>query len=305
MDWIRSHPYAISLAAAGILLIYGAIVVASHSQQTVAGGGVSTWNGTPVVLDVPSAQTYPTATRTPVATAPQNDTVSSSTLPYQPSKPEVVATKPVQNSTSAGPYDFGALVTQISTPSSGTKNPAATGPASSGINAWDYVPKTSISVTIPTHERTPAQEALFQYGNEIGSVIMGYDATHRDQISTIEASDKDRQNAAKSAAVAQIGTDLELVGQKIAQIKDVPASVQGRNDSLSASYIAIGKKLEDIAQAQSGSDTALVTAIKSYDASINAFNTEYVMMAQSFINEGVTFGAADPGSVFSFNASSL
>lgn len=134
---------------------------------------------------------------------------------------------------------------------------------------------------------------------------MDYDATHQDQAAILNASIKDRQNAAKSAAIAKIGSDLEQVGQKIAQINDIPESVSARNDSFSKSYLDIGTKLVAVADSVSGSDAGLVAAIRAYDASVNAFNTQYALLAQAFITEGVTFSSADPGSVFSFNPNRL
>jgi hypothetical protein len=202
-------------------------------------------------------------------------------------------------------YDFNALAAELSNPSLKSSANVATTTGTSAVNAWSYIPTGLISVQNASSGRTPAQQALYQYGNEVGSLVMGYDAAHSDQTQVLSNANNDRQNVSKQAAVKQIGQDLEVLGQGIAEITDAPAAAQADNAALAKSYIDVGTKLVAVGAAEPLQDPALVAAIKTYDTAVDSFNGSYIALATLFSLSNVNFSSGDPGSVFSFSPSSL
>ena len=304
MDWIRSHPYASTLAAACILVIGGVVLVANRSN-TPESSGVSSWNGNTGVLGATNSAPQQSSTQIPppLATA-QN--YGTQTLPYKQNVPVSNSQGTLQNGTGADSFDFNTLMAEISQSTQKPKpSQSSTTIGQNTVDAWAYIPTGLISVQKPTSGRTTLQQALYTYGNETGSYIEGYDAAHGDQAQILDNADKDRQNSVKQAAVARIGQDLETIGQGLAETTDVPAEAAADNTALSNSYIDIGKKLIAVAQAEPLRDSDLVAAIEAYDTAMNTFNRNYIALANLFSSYGVTFSQSDPGSVFSFSSSAL
>jgi len=303
MDWIRSHTYASALAVASVVVILGGIIVVSRSA-TPTPSGVSAWNGNAAVLG-------PTAPATPVTedqagpSAFASENYATQTLPYTQNTP-IMDSQGVIETSDGVTYDFNALAAELSNPSpkSGNMSPATSSEQGTS-NAWDYIPSGLISIQNASSGRTPIQQALYQYGNEVGSLVMGYDGAHGDQAQVLNDANNDRHNAGKQAAVEKIGQDLQVVGQGIAEITDAPSAAQADNTALSKSYIDIGTKLIAVGAAESLQDPALVAAIKSYDAAVDSFNGSYIALATLFSISNVNFSSGDPGSVFSFSPSSL
>ncbi|HVM73676.1 MAG TPA: hypothetical protein VMU13_02230 [Candidatus Paceibacterota bacterium] len=303
MGWARSHIYASALALASLLVITGALFVISRSARTNP-VGTSAWSGNAGVLGPTSA------TGLPITGGQKSPTVevryATGTLPYENAAPVSDSKGTMQTGANTSSYDFNALLAELSLPpkASGTTS-TDTPSASDTLNAWDYIPMSIISIKSPTSGRTKAQQALYDYGNEVGSYIQGYDAAHSNQSQVLDDADKDRQNVTKQTAVEKIGTDLQFIGQSIAEITDVPDAAQADTTALSNAYIDIGKKLVLVAQAEPKTDGVLVAAIKNYDAGVNTFNQRYIALANLFSSYGVTFSTSDPGSVFTFSPSGL
>jgi hypothetical protein len=301
MEWIRTHTYASALAVASIVVILGGILVVSRSG-TPTPTGVSAWNGNAAALGPTTPAVQPADQAGSSALANQN--YATQTLPYAQNAPVMDSQGTVEMS-NGNTYDFNALAAELSNPALKSAANTTTTTGTSAINAWDYIPSGLISIQNASSGRSPVQQSLYQYGNEVGSLIMGYDAAHTDQSQILSNANNDRQNAAKQAAVERIGQDLETVGQGIAEITDAPATAQADNDALSKSYIDVGEKLVAVGKAEPLQDPALVAAIKTYDTAVNSFNETYVALANLFSSYSVNFSSGDPGSVFTFSPSAL
>ena len=296
MKFVRLHPYETALAGASLLVIIGALVVASHSATPTA-SGFSSWSDGIAFLG-PTAPAQNT-TANPTSIIPTN--YGTQTLPYTSNIPVADSQGTLSSGVASGTFDLKAFFAQIS----GAGPSKTTTSGKDLINAWDFIPKGLVSTTSPQSGRTAIQKSLFEYGNEIGALVQGYDAAHRDQVQVMKDAATDRTNTAKEAAAEKIGQDLETVGQEIARINDTPSSATVQNNALSQSYTDSGKKLVAMTQALAGRDADLVSAIKTYDASVEAFTKNYVALASVFSSYGVTFGPSDSGSVFTFTPSAF
>ena len=306
MDWIRSHPYAASLGGACVLVIIGAVLVFKSTPE-MAPLGLSTWSGNPGTIT--STNTANTGTNSVQAvTNPTSQQYATTTLPYKPIVPAANSQGTIQTDSASTSFDYLTLLAEISAQSnkSGGQSASAsnTTTASGGVDAWSYIPSGLIGTTSGSVSRTPAEQALYAYGNEIGSYVEGYDAENSNQSQVLSDASNDRHNATKDAAVEAIGQDLETIGQGIAQTTGVPAVAQGENTALANSYIEIGKDLVIVGQSEPLSDSTLATAIETYDSAVGTFNKSYIALATLFLENSVTFSSGDPGSVFSFNSSS-
>ena len=303
MEWIRSHTYASALAAASLAVVLGGILVATHATipTTV---GITAWSGNSAALEPATTPTTQVVGSQTMPSALATEQYGTQTLPYTSNTP-VMDSQGTIETNSGNSYDFNALMAELSNPSlkSGTSASSSTG--QSAVNAWSFIPSTLISIKDASSGRTDIQQAIYQYGNEVGSLVMGYDASHGNQTQILSDANNDRHNAAKQAGVERIGQDLETVGEGLAEITDTPTALQAANTALSNSYIDIGKKLVAVGQAEPLKDSELVAAIQSYDSAVTAFNNTYVMLANLFSSYGVTFSSGDPGSVFSFSPSAL
>jgi hypothetical protein len=304
MDWIRSHPYASSLGGACVLVIIGAIFVFKSTPQ-MASLGLSTWNGNPgTITSTNTANTGASPVQAVTNPAPQQ--YATTTLPYKTIVPAANSQGTIATQSTSTSFDYDTLLAEISAQ---TNKPAAQ-PASAsntttaGVDAWSFIPSGLIGTTSPSTGRTPAEQALYAYGNEIGSYVEGYDAENSNQSQVLSDATNDRHNATKAAAVEAIGQDLETIGEGIGETTGVPAVAQGANTALADSYIEIGKDLVIVGQSESLSDSTLATAIENYDSAVGTFNKSYIALATLFLENSVTFSSGDPGSVFSFNSSS-
>jgi hypothetical protein len=208
-----------------------------------------------------------------------------------------------------GAFDYNTLMAEIAAGSHTSESKSTSGGTSatvvSGTNIWNFIPSGMIATTSPTPSRTPSQQKLYLYGNEIGSYVEGYDAANSNQTQILSDANNDRQNTTKAAGVIRIGMSLQTIGQGIAQTTAVPDSAISVNTALANSYIAIGKALVIVGQSEGLPDSDLVSAIRAYDASVDTFNKKYIALATLFSVNGVTFSKGDPGSVFSFSSNSL
>lgn len=308
MEWIRSHPYACALGVACIVVVLGTILVVDRAA-TPASSGVAAWNGNSGEL---GATTSGAGGAQPgiseaITTGSSTENYGTETLPYPSNEPVSDSQGTIETGSASTSYDFNALIAELSQkglpPGPGGAPASTTG--TSAVSAWAYIPTGLVSTVNATPARTPTEQALYQYGNEVGSLIEGYDAAHRDETQVLSDANNDRQNAAKQAAVEKIGQGLETVGEGMAEISDIPPAATADNAALSANYIDIGKKLIVVGQSEPLQDSTLVSAIETYDTAVNAFGTNYIALANLFSLSGVTFGSSDPGSVFSFSPSAL
>ena len=307
MEWIRLHPYASILGAAGIVIVLGTILVVSRAQ-TAAPTGVSAWSGNTAVLGATNTPSGPATVSHANVSGVVAENYGTQTLPYTQNVPVSDSQGTIQDSTGANSIDFNAFIAELTqgSPKAVAASSATSTTGESAVNQWPYIPSGLISIVKPsTTARSAIQQSLYLYGNEVGSYVSGYDASHTGQAQTLSDANNDRQNPGKQAAVEKIGQDLETIGQGLAEITDTPATAAADNSALAASYTEIGKKLVTVGQSEALSDSALVAAVEAYDSSMDTFNKNYLALAYTFSDYGVTFTSGDPGSVFSFTTSSL
>ena len=311
MEWVRLHPYAATLAGSCILVIVGAIFVLSRTASP-APSGISAWSGNPGTLGTPSTGSNPTAGDSAQAITPPaaaTGTYDTAILPYTRATPAANSSGTIGAPAASSSFDFDTLMAEIAAysgkPRISASTTAAASDGSNDINPWSFVSTGLIATTSPRAGRTPAQQALYLYGNNVGSYIEGYDAAHSNQTQVLTDSYNDRQNPTKEKGVERIGHDLETIGTGIAETTGIPASAALANTALSNSYTEIGADLIAVAQSEALADSALVAAIQKYDAAVNTFNKNYIALSVLFSTNGVTFGPGDPGSVFSFTSNAL
>lgn len=167
------------------------------------------------------------------------------------------------------------------------------------MEAYAFVPKGLFSTTTEGQTRTDAQQRLFDYGNELGSLVQSYETMHQNtpQIATDHLAD--RTNPDKVAALKQVGDDIILLGKRIAAMEEVPSSAAQAHASLAAGYQDVGAALKVVADARS--DQQLLDAVNAYNATMDSLTPRYIAMVTLFSMRNVSFTASDPGSAFSFS----
>src|SRR3989338_4791252 len=293
MEWIRAHPYVSALCAAGILVFVGILIVDWRSTRPVQ-RQATVWGGGGTGLLNPTSYD-PTQNTTSQGGGSIMEQVTSGP-PYTYTPPVGVAeSAPSQNT---GPYDFETFVAMLikeTTP----KKQGGTGADSSVIEAYSYIPRGLISTTTPTVSRTALQQALYEYGNDIGSSIESFEQQHSNMVQLLKEQVEDRGNADKAEAVVNLGRSFQGLGTNLASMDSVPSAIVSAHQALAQSYIEIGKKLALVPQAERDSD--FIEAIKTYNAAADTFTKNYIQIAALFGAHGVIFASMDGGRVFTFS----
>ena len=197
--------------------------------------------------------------------------------------------------------DFDSLLAELSSPaktSSKTSSPEVSVPDDIA-KAYDMIPKTIIATTTGPH-RNPTEQALYDYGNEVGSLIQSFETQHPNEAQVLKDQLEDRTNATKGAAVISIAQGLVGIGDSMQKMDNVPSAAKGMHSALARSYIEIGGKLSLLPQTSNDKD--FVAAILAYDSAANTFVRNYAALATYFSVSNVTFSPQDAGSVFSFSS---
>jgi hypothetical protein len=165
-------------------------------------------------------------------------------------------------------------------------------------------PEDNVSVSPPivpsllSDTKTPEQQELFQYGNEIGKRIREFSHTHTNMLTIVADQAKDRENEQKNAALRRLGTEYAQLGTDIAGMGGVPDSMKSAHDRIAKTYQALGIALAAVPDAQE--DTAFVSAITAYNNLVEQNITALVTAATLFGLKDVVFAETDPGALFSF-----
>lgn len=197
-------------------------------------------------------------------------------------------------------FDFAAFLEALSGSAPVAESPS-TDTAGLLQNLYTFIPRGLISIETPP-EKTALQEELFAYGNRFGSIVGGFEDSHQDSIEILRDQAEDRGNAEKAAKALRYAEDLEALGRELESMSDVPARALLFHSRLAKSYTEAGQKLADIPRA--GSETAFMTAVEKYNASMDVFIRNYVALVEFFVAQKVSFGPGDPGNIFSFTAAS-
>jgi hypothetical protein len=301
MEWLRAHPYAATIAAVAVVIVVGVIFIGSHTPAALQSSSI-TWSGGAPVTAYQNNYSYgqpanPQQIAAEVVQGGQGVNVAI---------PQIASSTPAQSGFTApsGSFDYTQLLAALSAQGqTRVSGNTTSGNANAVIQeAYQFIPQGLVATTASaTKPKTALQQALYDYGNEIGSEIQSFEELHTDQTQVIKDQAEDRTNPAKAAAVVSLGQALASVGTFMQGMQDVPPSVQTLHSALAKSYSDIGAKLQSVAQAESDQD--FVQAVETYDTSAGTFVNNYASLAQYFSAQGVVFAQQDPGSVFSFNQS--
>lgn len=284
MPWIRSHSFIATVAlAVTALLLTGAFIVTRRapvletaSDVSWAGGGTGAINegGSPALAQ--SENTW-SPTRTDVGSA----------LPML--APDGGAATPTGQEPVI--YDSRAIANTVT-------------PGQFLDEVYALIPKglTSIDSSAP-QKRSAVQEALYDYGNDVGRAIESYDSQYgARQANIMRDFYEDSTNADKQAAVVALAGALSQVGDDLDAMSDrIPSSMAALNAKLARGYQTIGKNLAAIPAAKG--DAALLSAISAYDDSVDAFSKTFISIATTLSAAGVVFSTGDPGREFTFSQS--
>lgn len=283
-SYIKAIGAAILLIGAGLLIVISRAPVAPADGSGAWTGGGAILGGTPNT-DLQPAQPQ----QQPILAT----VTSSAPFVYLAPNGQAAQTGPAAD----GP-DLASIVAQFM-PKTKTPLPTHEGPGTF-FDAYSLVP-SGLFATTTEKSRTDMQGRLFDYGNEAGSYIQGYESMHQTVPQIARDQLADRANPDKRDALIGVANDLIGLGKQLAQMEEVPAPVRAQHNAIAAGYQSIGKALIPVANAQS--DQQLLDAIKTYDTTVDAFTKHYVALVLLFPSYGVSFKPDDSGSVFSFNPS--
>lgn len=290
VHWLFAHVYISSLILAGLLLLGGVAIVTNRAP--VAGSNTeTTWGGAGGVafLNAIGARAGSGNTRVQTQQLLEQQAQNHNPITITPIDP----TAPIET---VG-IEWEALLAQLVRPPGASTTPEGSGET----GAYSFIPSGLISSIGQTKKRTAVQEALYQYGNTVGSYIQGFDALHANMLQVLKDAYEDRGNAEKVAFAIQIGADYVRLGKDIESIDDVPKTVQAAHMALAKAYQTSGDAM--IAKLKTTNDDDFLTAVHTYNQSVEDFTKRYIALVTLFEVAEVQFGQDDPGKVFMFSAS--
>ncbi len=295
MNWFRTHSYTSALGVAGLLLIAGTFVVVSRSSTATTSSQTIAWGGAGAALN-------PSYTGTADSQAPagiMQQVQGGAPYTYVLPKPQPV--NPDTQTPASDGFDFNAFISLLS--ASKGNSAGQSGSNTSVGNAYAFIPGGLVSTTTQGSMRTPLQDSLYTYGNDVGSFIQSFELSHPNESQVLSDQAQDRTDAGKAAALQTLGAALSGLGESLLSMDNVPSQLVSAHQALAQSYVDIGKRLALVPQAARDAD--FIAAIQSYDTSVQTFTKNYVATANLFAAYGVTFSSSDAGSVFTFTNASL
>ena len=293
MEWLRAHPYASAIGGAFVLLVVGIFIVERRATTPQQSQGAA-WVGGDISYLNP--QSYaPSGTNASEATILEE---VKSGPPYTYIPPKVATTSAQAGAQDSFDFDsFAAMLLQGSASVS-----TAQGTGAPTLDPYAFIPQGFVSTT-SVSIRSGQEQALYDYGNEIGSYIQSFEEQHQNMVQVLKNQIEDRTSSEKAAPVLQLASALRGVGESLQNMDTVPTGMRGAHSALAESYIEIGTKLALVPKAERDAD--LIEAIQTYNAAADVFTKNYVALATLFGAYGVTFSPSDAGSVFMFSAVGL
>ncbi len=308
MHWLRSHPFALLFAGAGIVVLAiviafsGRIVPPSSSSGTVVaipGGGALQDPGISEPYTFPrsvqntSIETPSAAGEAQGATLPPLNPIPSNASPPQQ------AIAPSDGDSSAPtPVFFGSTDASFSGPDTSLSDTLLS-------QAYAFVPSSySLPLSVPT-VRTPEQQQLYNYGNQAGLAVITFSNAHADMADVLTVWVEDRDNGATEASAQEIATDMIALGDTLLGLSSIPASAASANQALGLAYQDAGEKLREVIDDGGQGDSVLADSMQEYNASAEQFTRNYLALVDLFTQSGVTFAPTDMGSAFSPQGTSV
>ncbi|MEK7134068.1 MAG: hypothetical protein AAB804_03280 [Patescibacteria group bacterium] len=295
MEWIRAHPYAYALCAAGVLLVGGIFIVQKQGSATVS-DKAGAWDG--ANLGVLNPTSYGPTENTGTSKEVNIMQQVQNSAPYTYIPPAVVGDS--EGGGGSGSFDLNSFIAMLGQGSTPQVDPTQD---ASAPDAYSLIPTGLMSTTTAQNSRTTTQQTLYDFGNDIGSYIQSFEEQHPTMSFTLKDHAEDRNDPQKAAAVGRVAQELKGVGQSLLSIETVPSGIAPAHTALAKSYVAVGTNLALLAEAKDDAD--FLHAIEVYNASADTFVKNYVAIATLFGAYGVVFSPTDAGSVFTFTPASL
>ncbi|MBP9757941.1 MAG: hypothetical protein KBD06_05040 [Candidatus Pacebacteria bacterium] len=283
------HSVLLTVIAALVLVVAGLYFVQRQRAVSPTGGGAS-WE---------TAGGYIEPTVTPIENEPEPfmPDVSTQTGPETLNIPKGMASSTVVATTKENDesFDYNALLARLSHDSETAPAAQATKTYEQLLEAFTFTPNLS---TPAPKVRTPQQEALFAYGNEIGRRVKGFAAVNPNMAQTVVNQATHRDNTAYGDAVRELGKRYKALGEGILAIEGVPTAAASQHKALGEGYLNLGTALSAVPDATD--DQAFLSAITTYNNKADAFTISFVGMVTLFSSLEVEFDESDGGSAFSF-----
>jgi len=299
MQWFREHPYASAITAVSVVLFLGAYLVkertavSTHSSTTIAWGGTGGSFLFPILGEgVPAGSTLGKGLTD--LYQQMRSTPSFSYIPYAPAD---------TSGDETNNFDLEDFLNQLSNGDGGSSIGSTTTDDSVFADAYSFIPRGLISTTISESKQTPTQQALYKYGNDVGSYIKLFEERNPAMARILKDQFEDPRNPQKNAPLLTLAGDMVEIGLSLETLNEIPSMVAFANTRLSNSYKKMGAKLALIPDA--ARDEERIDAMLAYNAAAEEYVKSYVALATLFSIAEVKFGSTDPGSVFTFSAVSF
>jgi hypothetical protein len=286
-SWVHRHPYLATSVGIGGLLVLGMALVVQRtdvdpSRSSGAWGGAGGMFFGTIKNALPGG---PTADDIVRLQSPQD---SYAAIPiYAPSQDDPEK--------ASGVADITALLAQLvqHTPVTASSN-EPTAP-----DSYSFIPQGLISTEPVKKVRTAAQENLFDYGNDVGTFVKGFEDTHYGSAQILKDHVEDRTNPDKIRALKILGQDLQQLGVDLRTVPNVPEEAKGMHRIYANAYYAVGGNLVLISETTT--DEEFVNAITKYNSLVEALSTQFQLLVVLFGTNEVTFSSSDPGNIFMFS----
>ncbi|PIR82871.1 hypothetical protein COU20_00020 [Candidatus Kaiserbacteria bacterium CG10_big_fil_rev_8_21_14_0_10_59_10] len=281
-----AHARTALLLGAGVLLIAGGFVVGERAPERGGEGALRAWGSSSAFIDPSAYAPLPQYAETPSVL---NTQTTPRFLPLAP-RAALGDGAPLSD-------ELGAILRALTR--ARPTAPAALEATTTSLS-YEFIPQGLIALPGSDRARSPREQALYEYGNEVGSYIQEYETRHPNVARVLRDQLEDRQSASKGAAVREVGIDLGAIGEKMGRMEQVPSDVRSLHAALAEGYRDIGERLRGVPDAQG--DAALLQAIEAYNAAADSFAGDFVALAEYLALSGVIFSHTDPGSAFTFSA---
>lgn len=293
MQWFSAHPYLAALIGATALLLFGAYIVKEKTAVQPQGAQTRAWGGAGGYLLDPTANTPAYAPKTQGTI--YEDVRNGAPFYYDPE-----LTQPSSDTEKNDDFDFDAFLATLShAPNTG----GTTAGGSLLDTAYSFIPGGLISTSTPDEIRTPTQQALYTYGNDVGSIIQSFESSFPDAARILKNQFEDRDNPVKNEALRDLAKGLADIGYLFEAMEEVPPEIKAAHLKIAASYKELGERLGRIPDAKD--DQELVDMMLAYNTAVDTYVKDYVALAILFSAHGVKFTPYDSGSVFTFTNASL
>jgi hypothetical protein len=313
MHWLRSHPFALLFAGAGLVVLI--IVIGINSTRIPSsfftGPSVVAVSGGNTLQDPGISQPhteYPPTQNASTLPAREDEAGTTTTNPPIVNVAQTpVASAPASSSSAQSPEtDYQSILSSIYNTSASSNSSTKIDPSATDAiikQVYALIPSTySLPLPVSTN-RTTAQQTLYAYGNQAGLTVLSFENAHADMAGVLKTWFTDRKDSSTVAPAETIANDMIATGDALDRLPNVPAAAAPLNHTLAQAYRDAGQDLLKVLAG--GSDSHIADSMKTYDTTADNFTKSYLDMVDFFQKNNVLFSSTDMGSAFSPAGSSL